>query len=74
MFSLLATSLFLFSPLHLTYAQVDDQAQEEQIELVNISVEGLQEHYHTGDEILLTASAPEFEGNLNWQWSIKQDE
>lgn len=29
MFSLLVTSLFLFSPLHLTYAQVDDQAQEE---------------------------------------------
>ena len=73
-FSLLATSLFLFSPLHLTYAQGEDLTHENQVELVKVSIEGLQEHYHTGEEILLTASAPEFDGSLNWQWSIKQDE
>ncbi|WP_080147137.1 ZinT family metal-binding protein [Marinilactibacillus piezotolerans] len=39
-----------------------------------ITVKGVAEHYHTGDEVELTA-VPDVETDLsNWQWYIKEDE
>lgn len=51
----------------------ESQVTESQEKATSISIEGLAEHYHTGDEIELVASI-EGETEGSWQWYIKDSE
>lgn len=51
-----------------------DKNSQESAEPSAVAVEGIADHYHTGDEVELTA-VPEEETELtSWQWYIKEDE
>ena len=51
-----------------------DKNSQESAEPSAVAVEGIADHYHTGDEVEL-AAVPEEETELtSWQWYIKEDE
>lgn len=72
--SLVLVSSFTMVTQYAVAQESDTTAEESQKKLSGVTIEGLGDHYHTGDEIKLVAAlADEDESNYIWQWLIREN-